>query len=226
MATQGNHNNRVVWQDIRPAKKPVKPLPKRVLIKQKLKRAFQSVKNSPSLQKTIAKFTRLPQKTKLILGAICIGIILIGGYWIATHNPDNASKTMASSQAPGLVPGTPSFSVLVPVGKTTQSLGGYIRGDKRPLFVYIDKISDIQINVSQQPLPSDFASDVSQQVEQLAKSYKASGKITVGDTTVYIGSTVKGPQTVIFTKNNLLVLIVSSDKIENDQWAKYINSLQ
>jgi|GEM_PF-1332888 len=259
MATKGSRNKQVVWQDIKPVKKTLQPVPKKVEGIKKILTTHLSLARLPvyiktkdkirSIPKTRNIFTRITSlkrrivlcfksKTKklkiskrrftagLILLFICI--LLVGGYTLFAPHPAevvNVNKQPVKKE-PGLIPGKPEYAVLAPVGKTVQDLNGWIRSDKNPLFVYIDKIGDIQINVSQQPIPEEFMPDVDTQVEKFAKAYKANSKITIGTTVVYIGSTVKGPQSVIFTKNDLLILIASSDKIENDQWIQYINSLQ
>jgi hypothetical protein len=62
-------------------------------------------------------------------------------------------------------------------------------------------------------------------MEIMAKDFKADKKLTVSGVEVYIGTSGKGPQSVLFTKNNLLILIVSSDKLTDDQWVQYISTL-
>jgi hypothetical protein len=229
MTKQGNRVNasRVVWQDIRPVSKIQKPLPKKRTILDQTKSIFKFAAKHPVYKKTRLKLSRLTKKQKLLsLTVVGIVAILLGTTaWINTQTTNHKSKLSAQNRAPGLVQGSPNFAVLVPNGKSVNNIGGFIRSDKNQLFVYIDKINNVRINVSQQPLPDDFKSNPTNQVEQLAKNYKADGKITVGGNTIHIGTSAKGPQTVLFTKNDLLILIVSNDKIENDQWAQYISSL-
>ena len=98
--------------------------------------------------------------------------------------------------------------------------------DRNPVFAYVDKIGTVPVNVSQQPLPDGFEVGSDDQVEQLAAGYKANEKITVGNSVVHIGTSAKGPQSVIFAKGNLLVLIKSTTRIDNNNWAQYVNSLR
>lgn len=145
---------------------------------------------------------------------------------------DNASgetKTKITDQSGKLTKGTPSFKTLIPTGKTIDDLGGWTRVSPTsadPVFAYIDKIGNTSVNLSQQPLPDSFKTDTNDQIASLASDFKATEKITIGSTVVYIGTSAKGPQSVIFSKNNLLVLIKSSVQINNNDWANYINSLQ
>lgn len=94
--------------------------------------------------------------------------------------------------------------------------------DNDPVFAYTDSIDGIKISVSQQPLPSGMDDA---QVAELAKKYNATTKLELSQPVVYIGASAKGPQSVIFTKNKLLVLIKSQGKISDEAWTNYIKSL-
>ena len=227
MAMQRNRNRQVIFHDIAPLKKPLKPAIKVAKKMQKIKIVFMLLFNLPVIQRFRKKLSVIPKKTKVIGIIVCIGVIILLGSFLMTSRPVKVVvDTKSTTNKTSLVRGTPDFSILSPDGKSVQDLNGSIRSDNKQLFVYVDKIGNVQINVSQQPLPNEFKTDTDQQIEQLAKSYKANGKITVGSILVHIGASIKGPQSVIFTKNNLLILIVSSDSIKNDRWARYINSLQ
>lgn len=124
---------------------------------------------------------------------------------------------------------TPQFSTVLPAGKTIESLGGWTRvspSDRNAVFAYSDEIRNNRIIVSEQPLPDSFKEDTDAQVEGLAADYKATEKISAAGLTVYIGTSAKGPQSVILTKNGLLILLKSSVKLSNDDWIQYVNSLQ
>ena len=122
----------------------------------------------------------------------------------------------------------PGYETILPTGKTITQLGGWERispPERDPVFAYTDTINDVSINVSQQPLPELFKTDTTGKVAELAKSYNATKKINADTTTVYIGTSAQGPQSVIFTKNDLLVLIKSQENINDDAWVNYIKSL-
>lgn len=118
---------------------------------------------------------------------------------------------------------SPSFQAILPTDKSINALGGWTRvsppGEPQA-FAYSDSIDDITIRVSEQQLPATSS------VTDIAKGYNATDKITAGKTTVYIGTSFKGPQSVIFTEHGLLVLIGSTAKIDNNAWKDYIESLQ
>jgi hypothetical protein len=176
---------------------------------------------------------RWPFKKTVATGGIISVVTIIalaGGCYFASNQvqPTTTGAQMATP-ATKLQQGTPDYPTVLPASKSIQDLGGWTRvspPDRNPVFAYADKIGNTPINVSQQPLPDDFEADADQQIQQLASGYKANEKITAGSISVHIGTSAKGPQSVIFNKDNLLVLIKSSAQIDNDRWAAYINSLK
>ena len=93
------------------------------------------------------------------------------------------------------------------------------------MFSYNDTVEEVAISVSQQPLPASFVGNVAAEVKRLADSYSATTVIEAGGTDVYIGRSARGPQSVIFAKNDTLVLIKSQETISQDEWVVYINNL-
>jgi hypothetical protein len=122
----------------------------------------------------------------------------------------------------------PEFQTILPGAKSVSELGGWRRispPQKDPVFAYADTIGDVPISISQQPLPASFRNDVAGQVAEMAKKFNATTKIDAGGTKVYVGTSVKGPQSAILTKNDLLILIKSQSKIDDAAWAEYVKSL-
>lgn len=95
-----------------------------------------------------------------------------------------------------------------------------------PVFSYTDHIDDVVINVSQQLLPKGFDQDTNSKIAELAKRFNATAKINTTGATAYIGTSSKGPQSVILAKRGLLILISSEKPIKNESWARYIDSLE
>lgn len=121
-----------------------------------------------------------------------------------------------------------TYQTILPQGKSISDLGGWQRvsppeGD--PVFAYVDSIDGVSVNVSQQPLPKSLKGDVDEWVTELAKKFNATTRIDADDTKVYVGTSAKGPQSAIFTKNGLLILIKSETKVEDKGWAAYARSL-
>lgn len=151
-------------------------------------------------------------------GIIACGVVLIGGISTTLYLPSRSKNNTVA----------PSYDVVLPQRTTVEELGGWQRvspTNSDPVFSYNDTVSDIAISVSQQPLPASFVGNVASSVKQLAESYSATTVIDAGDTEVYIGRSARGPQSLIFAKNNTLVLIKSQKTITQDAWVRYINNL-
>lgn len=161
-------------------------------------------------------------KKSVILGALIlliIAIFLIANWpQVAEKQPSRASETS-----------TPRYQTVLPSGKTIKDLGGWKKltppNDGTPFYSYTDLVNGVAVNVSQQQLPPSFQSNTNEKVAELAKAYNATSRLQVGGLTVYIGLSAKGPQSVIFAKDNLLVFIKSEKKISDDAWKSYITSL-
>ena len=124
---------------------------------------------------------------------------------------------------------SPAYTTVLPEGKSVSKLGGWTRispPTNDPVYAYADKIGSVSITVSEQPLPASFKNNVDTQVGEVAKKFNATTQFQANDTKVYIGTSAKGPQSLIFTKNNTLVLIKSLQKVEDKSWVAYINSLK
>lgn len=250
MATKGNQKKRVVWQDFRPAqntpklkitKQTVEPqlaidIDSEIELEKELKKQIPQlpkIKNKFKKTNFSAIFTKIKsisQKRKLLLIIICCLLIGSGisGY-IVYSNQSKSINTINTNKKRTVVSSTPDYETVIPAGKSIQDFGGWTRvspPDRDPVFAYSDSINGKPINVSQQPLPAEFKSDTAEQVEALAQEFRADRKINADETVVYIGLSAKGPQSLIFTKNDLLIMIKSSVPIEDNDWISYIISLQ
>jgi hypothetical protein len=122
----------------------------------------------------------------------------------------------------------PSYDVVLPRQRTVEDLGGWKRispANNDPVFAYSDMIGEVQISVSQQPIPKPFLGNIEASVKQLADSYSATIVLEAGEIKAYLGRSARGPQSVIFVKDNVLVLIKSQKPISQSDWIKYITSL-
>jgi hypothetical protein len=232
---ESSGRKRVVWQDITPAKPVVKSV-----TKQKQKHKFKFIISKfPSRQvlKVLTNIRQYVTKSKqrklvFVLSIFVVAIIISINCIQRNNNQTPLSATdYSGTNSPvntsgKLVPGAPTYAAILPTGKSLKDLGGgWVRNDKQPSFIYVDKIGTTQINVSEQPLPDSFKENPAHEVEALATSFNATQKISLGNNTIYIGSYDQGIQRVVFMKNNLLVLITSSANITASQWATYVNSL-
>lgn len=192
----------------------------------------------------VQRLKSLPPKTKkraTLLAAVA-GLAVAGLLLLARQDNPPASQadagqaaaaanqqTRPAPQPDALQKGTPSYKTVIPAGKTIEQLGGWTRvspPDREAVYAYTDTLAGVQIAVSQQPLPDDFKEDPESSVAELASAYKAEQKLGGTSGTVHIGTSAKGPQSVILAKSNLLILIKSDAPIPAAAWTEYINSLR
>lgn len=168
------------------------------------------------------------KKRLLTAGGVVVALAVVAtGYaayevWVKRHISGKRVLT-----AEGAVQ-TPQYQTVLPDGKNIGDLGGWARvspPDKDPVFAFADHIGNVRITVSQQPLPKSFEGDIADSVAEAAKQFGANDTIKMGDVTAYIGTSIKGPQSVVLTKSALLLLIRSDSKISDDEWARYIQTL-
>jgi hypothetical protein len=167
---------------------------------------------------------------------ILVGLLLIVGY-AGTHWPKgarpqpNTTKNGTTNDKSTELPRnqTPKFKTVLPAGKTIDEYGGWTRispPDRDAVFAYPDKLAGIPITVSEQPLPGGPTSTTEEDISKIASDFQAKETLKVEGITVHIGTSSKGPQSVIFTKNGQLILIKTTSKISNEKWAEYISSLE
>lgn len=155
-----------------------------------------------------------PSKTGLIVG----GVILTGG----------AAMALYIANRPKTAPPAPTYDIVLPQRTPIEDLGGWRQSSPTtdsPAFAYKDEIESIEIIVSQQPIPEPFKGNVAAQVKQFAEGFGATTLLEANGSDAYIGRSASGPQWVIFTKSNTLVIIKSEKTISQADWVRYINSL-
>jgi len=160
---------------------------------------------------------------------ICAFVVVIAagiatGLVIRHHNQEAASTRAAATKSSE----QPHYPTLLPGNTSIATLGGWQRvspPDSDPVFAYADTINNVNVTVSEQPLPSSFKSAVDIHVASLAEQYNATKQLHAGSTTVYVGTSAKGPQSVILTEKGVLILIKSQKTISDKAWINYVNSL-
>jgi hypothetical protein len=186
------------------------------------------------IKQQVQQYPRVAGLLICCLVAVAVGIATpLALYRPVIAEPTGAatdtSPTQQRQPANGVLQkGTPDYDTVLPSGKTIKEYGGWTRvspPNRDPVYAYADKVGSTPIIVSQQPLPKDFAEQPSEQVQLLAQGYAANKKLQVGDVTAYLGTSAKGPQSVIFVKNKLLILIKASASVPDDTWSSYIKSL-
>lgn len=92
-----------------------------------------------------------------------------------------------------------------------------------PAYTYLDRFSEDGsiFRVTQQQVPDVF------DLAKTAEEFQATSVIQIDDNLIYHGYSEKGrTQSLLFTKNDLLVLIRSPEKFSDDLWASYVLSMQ
>jgi|APMI01.1.fsa_nt_gi hypothetical protein len=189
-------------------------------------------RNLSSRLRVVAAWVR--HYRRIVIGLVCIAVA-----WFAiaqlnrpalpSTSPPHSNQTRSTSNGSPLEKGTPSYITYLPKGKTIEQLGGWTRvspSSSNPVYAYTDTIGAIQLIVSQQAMPDSFKDDPEDQLKELAQNYGANEHITVNNRTVYVGTSSKGPQSLLFFIDKTLLLIKSSTKLSNDQWVAYIAALQ
>jgi hypothetical protein len=166
------------------------------------------------------KFTR---KRLIIGGVACLMLIGSIGILKAVVGKDAAVTTGVLGEAAK----EPEFKTVLPEGNAEATSSKKIAYDpKRKVASFTDTINGVDITVSQQPLPESFESDPSGQLKKVAENFNAKKEIKAGGLTAYIGTSAKGPQSVVFVRGDLLIFLFSQREIPDQIWGTYILSLE
>lgn len=167
---------------------------------------------------------------------LALYFLIVSGSYIAflqfgrSDRPISATLGDNASQQRPATTETPDFQTVLPKGSSISSLGGWNRvspPDRDPVFAFVDTLDERQITISQQPLPRTSADSPADTIRSIAYDFNAKDRHTADDGTVfYVGTSSKGPQSIITGKNNLLLLIKAPTAIDIDSWSRYIASLQ
>jgi hypothetical protein len=162
---------------------------------------------------------------KLLIILVTLGILIAVTMSAVMLSQKNMSSTL---DVPNKQIVSPSYPTVLPESSSIESLGGWKKispPEAEAVYAYSDSLESVDITVSEQPLPKSFKNDIDSQLADLAKKFNAGDQLETSNATTYIGTSANGPQSVIVTKKNLLILIKSQKKIEDSSWIRYINSL-
>lgn len=161
------------------------------------------------------------------MGVASLVIIGVGVFAVvAILGDDKTDQPSGDTSVLSKATAKPDFDYSLPKGKEDQVDQAVKFDATKKVVNYVDSIGGVTITVSQQPLPAGFSDNAQDKVRKLAEDYSANHPLTTANPTAYLGTDSKGPQTVIFTKKNLLVFIQSSNRIDDHDWAEYITNLQ
>jgi hypothetical protein len=178
------------------------------------------------------KISAIPKKPILI--GLAVVMVVVVGFALLNQTDNDTNRADSNGQVQGAVDSgistnvKPSFPVLTPNGKGVDDLGGFAKINppgKPDVYVFTDNLSGTPIKVSQQKAPEDLLTDPTK-VSEIAKQFNATKTFDAGEFTVYNGISIKGPQSLVYTKGDLLVLIVADKELPSATWVDYISNLR
>jgi hypothetical protein len=192
------------------------------------KLVFYKLKKFASLAATY--FTK--SRKKLVLATlIVLSFVALKGLNNKKPNTETlgASNT-ALDQSAGLpVVNNLSFDILYSPNFNNSSRPQIVNNSppgNPPAYVYVDILADQTIQITQQELPDNLKKNQDTELKKIAESFNAPNIIQIDETIVYHGLSDKlKVQSLVFIKDNLLVLIKSPQQLSDDQWAGYISTL-
>lgn len=206
------------------------------------KDTLQGVKRTAKKSKVVAKIAanktvKERSKKKFLLAVPVVAVIGLVAV-VVINKKDTASKTpgteaevqsASTTKENILLNQTPEFPILLPADKTAEQLGGIARvspTNAAPAYTIIDAVDDTKVRITQQQLPSSFKDNTAQELEKTAKGFNATRLLQVDNVGVYIGKSEKGPQTLIFIKEDLLVFLTAEQEKDDIAWVQYISRLK
>ncbi len=196
-------------------------------IKKHIVNGYRRVVPTTARQQVKSKYASLSRKQRII-GASALVVVLVavlGSFVLfgdTKNNPAADTKDVLGKQTV-----TIDFKPLLPNGSESETSAHKtaVDGQNRPIYTFTDKIGITDLTVTEQPLPEKLKTNTDSELEKMAKDLYLTEVINASNPKAYMGTSIKGPQTVIFTKNGLLVFVQSQAKIDKDQWSDYITRL-
>ncbi len=168
-------------------------------------------------------------RKKQVTGGVVSLVIVISLVTLFTHTPTKqASDKDESSVLGGTTVAKPSFAPIVPGGSVAETVDGRVAYDaEKQVVSYQSKVaSGTTVTVSQQKSPESFKSNPDFELKKLAEQFSANQTLQVGGAVAYLGTSTKGPQTVVYYSNELLIFLFSTEKLSSSDWEEYIASLE
>lgn len=216
-------------------RKPIsRPLPQQV----KHKPSFYAtarlkiVRSASTLYRKTVVVLQKKSGRMILLGALlAVGVIFIGARFVPGVKefiaPDPKATPLLKQTQGVLTKQDPPFSTKTPNGESYE--GKWTRvspSERNPVYAFNGAIEGVNVIVSQQPLPKELRNDTVASTQALAAGYSATQKLEVPGAAAFVGTSAKGPQSVIMTKDNLLILIKSSERIPNQSWEAFLTTLR
>jgi hypothetical protein len=200
--------------------------------------AVKGAKRTAKKSKVAAKIAtnnvrhKRSRKTLLLIAPVLL-VVVGGGVLINQKRSSNEAATPEVKSAQTDIKAielnqTPEFKYLLPKSKTAEQLGGFAKvspSGSAPAYAYVDKIGATNIRVTQQAFPDAFKADPATKLQSIAKDFNATKLLQIDSVGAYIGKSEKGPQTVIFIKDDILFFIAAEQEVPEVGWVGYISQL-
>lgn len=191
--------------------------------------------------KSVRKFlSKIPKKSVLLVGGVVIVFLAVFSSTGTDRSKDINSNdelpttlgsstdtiSSGSSTVPALKPVTPDFDLLYPNGVEIETVK--ISPDNNALvYAFLDTVDGVDIRLSQQLLPKEVLSSQTTEVEKIANSFSATSIIEVDGNRIYHGyNEESGVQSLVFVKNERLILVSAVSKIPDEKWLSYYLDLE
>jgi len=196
--------------------------PEEVNISVKLTLPKLKVPDHPLIRK--ARSIRLSKRQWIMTGAACLIVVTSFTGIRAFNRKDDGVDVQTGVLGQSA---TPEYKPVLPDGSERSTSSNQVLYDpEKKVASYKDTISGINITVSQQPMPDSFSDDPDGEVKKLAENFSATKEIKAGGLTGYLGTSAKGPQSMVLKKRNMLIFIFSEKTIPDQDWGIYISSLE
>lgn len=196
-----------------------------------LLRVAQSHATKENALKAKAFVTR-DRKTMIITGSIVgVMVLLVVGKFTFLGGSSSGGQTAVqgeTTQESIELNATTDFEIIIPNFRTKEQLSiAKVSPPGAPAaYAYLDVIGDDEVQVTQQELPEVFKTNQEKEFEEFALGFAADQRIDGEGFTAYVGTSERGPQSVVAIKNERLVLIKSTKVIDNQLWSQYMVSLE
>lgn len=163
-----------------------------------------------------------PKNKRLFIIALVMILVGFSGLGIGIYKAHSSRADETSN--------LPNFTPLLPKGESINTLDSWQKltsPDGDVFYAFADTVNGVTVNVSQQQLPGKFKDDLSNKMLEMARAEKLTTNLEANDgVNVYLGTSAKGPQSVMFAKNGVLVSMKSWATIPDAEWITYINLYQ
>ena len=168
--------------------------------------------------KTVAKKPSRKQLIYIISAFACLAVVVVGITQYTGKKSTN--KPEVSGEAEQI---KPEFTLIMPGGKIEGKIS---YNAERKTAGMQTSIGNKKVTISQQAIPEGFKPDPAGETAQLAKEINANDKLEGNGFTAHLGQSIKGPQTVLFTKSGTLVFIKSTETIPKEQWTEFLQTFK